>query len=180
MEKVKTVSDLFATWVTILGVFIAGIFAGYQYLEKAHAVRVKETLKYVAAFDHGDILRAKSIIDLYWRGKSDEMDSKKASGDKVLYAYINSAFTTGNLHSPISTIVVFFENLQVCICSSLCDEATAKAFLGKEAYDRYGQAYPYLAEQRKELHDPSFGRALERFQRSYRSDGACGPEYCEG
>lgn len=160
MDRIKTLSDIIATWVTILGVFAGGIFGLIQYVEKSKGERVKATLDYVDRYNKSPLLEAQTQLNEFWNARAADVFAQQKAGEAQLSAYVDGAIREHRLESNVELLVSFFENLRACTCAELCDQATVNRFFDKHAYDWHGLLYPYLAKQRERLCDPTFGESL--------------------
>lgn len=180
MKNLKTWSDLIAKWIAIGGAFAGGTFAMVQYSEEQQADRVKSALEYVHRLDKEPLHKARLSLAEYWNPKTDQVFGVAKGGEKELYEFIDSSFRQGKLESPFIQLLGFYENVRTCTCANICDEEVVRRFIGKEAYDLYGLSFPYIAEQRKRLHDPSFGTGLELLARNHKNEAEFLPAYCSG
>lgn len=169
LGRLKLWSDIIATWVTIFGVFSGGIFAVLQYVDRASAERVRETLQYVEKYNEGSILQARTRLENFWNPRAEEVFAKQRQGERVLYVYLDAEIRRNRLEGDVSLLNAFFDNLRTCTCANLCDLATVERFFGKDASDLNGLLFPYAAEQRKRLNDASIGASLELLAKSRKS-----------
>ena len=51
LERAKTLTEIIGTVFGVTGAIIAGVFAGYQYLEAKKAEQIKETLVFAMRLD---------------------------------------------------------------------------------------------------------------------------------
>lgn len=167
MEKLKLWSDVISTWVTIIGAFAGGTFALVQYLDQASSARVQETLRYVERFNKEPLQKVTMHLEEFWNARAEKV-LKPVGGEQALATYINSEIGNNKLENDTSLLFSFFDSLQACTCAKLCDEDTMHQFFGKHAYNFHLLYYPYIAEQRKNLRDASFGVGVEALARSYK------------
>jgi len=168
MEKIKLISDVIATWITILGAFAGGIFALIQYTDQVSSGRVQETLKYVERFNKEPIQNAAARLELFWSKRAENV-LNPTGGVQTLSSYINSEISKNGLENDIAPLLSFFDSLQTCTCAKLCDVGTTLQFFGKQAYDIHGMYHPYIVSQRASLRDNSVGTGVEALARSYKN-----------
>jgi hypothetical protein len=168
MEKIKLISDVIATWVAIFGAFAGGIIALIQYTDQLSSARVQETLKYVERFNKEPIQNATARLEQFWNKRAEKV-LNPAGGEQALSSYINSEISKNNLEKDIAPLLSFFDSLQTCTCSKLCDAGITLQFFGKQAYDIHGMYHPYIVSQRDNLRDDSVGSGVESLARSYKN-----------
>ena len=169
INNFKAWSDVIATWVTIIGVFIGGVFALIQHYDKASSERVKTTLDYVQRFNKDPLQKARIRLEEFWNEQAESVFGKTANSEKELAEFIVTTIRNNKLGKDMALLIEFFENLHACICGKLCDEDTAKRFFGKYSFDFYGLFFPYLEEQRQRLKDESFAIGVESLAKSYKT-----------
>ena len=179
LAKFKTWSGILSTWVTIVGAFGGAVFAGLQYLEKEQADRTKAALEYVQLFNKDSWQKARLHMDQYWNPRAKEIFARNVS-EQELYGYLNDGMRKGNLESEFALLASFFEDLRTCTCAEICDAPTVRRFFAIEAFNLYGVSYPYVAEQRKQLHDDSFALGLERLAKDGKAKAKFAKRYCAG
>lgn len=169
MKKLKTWSDIIATWFTILGVIGAGIFSLIEYRDHIRAERVKETLGYVARYN-GELQSTRMSIDRFWSARAKQVFSAAREGDQILKDLVVKTTLEHGLDVKADILIEFFNGLHTCTMTGLCDEPTVRGFFGKTAFDFFGLHYPYLEYWRVQLQDPLFGCGLENLAKSYIRD----------
>jgi hypothetical protein len=179
LAKFKAWSGIISTWVSIAGAAAGAGFAGYQYLEKEQADRTKAALDYVQAFGKDSLQKARLRMEEYWNPKAQEIFSKTAS-EQDLYGYLNAAMREGRLENEFTLLASFYDDLRTCTCANICDAPTVRRFFARDAYNLYGVSYPYVAEQRKQLHDDAFALGLERLAKDGRQKAKFAQRYCVG
>ncbi len=166
--------DLFVKSAAI----IAGIFAVYQYLQARQDLRVVRSLDYVERFNDFDtsIGRAHAKISrTLWLNNSQILrlreilrtlpaDQAEALRSRFLRKLLDNGGPDGEgLRGDLHTIVQFFDTLQICIRSGLCDEASAYAFFGDYVVTFWNNFSVAIAESR--VLDPNYGAGLEHVLR---------------
>lgn len=169
MEKIKLLSDVIATWVTIIGAFAGGIFALIQYTDQVSSARVQETLKYVERFNKEPLQNASARLEAFWNQRAEKV-LNPVEGEQALSTYINSEIRNNKLEKDTALLLSFFDSLRTCTCAKLCDEGTTRQFFGKQAYDFHGLYHPYIVSQRNNLRDTSFGAGVESLAHSYKNE----------
>jgi hypothetical protein len=162
----KTVVDISATVLGVVGLAIGGAFTVFQYLDKVDADRVKETLTFVERFQKPPINEKWERITSAWLKNEQQMyeilDNPNLTGDQWTDFVLN-VVKRENIESDVVGGIDFFRSLQVCVHKKICDSETAKAFFGSEVRPFFRLHYPLIAAKRKARNDPSFAKELEDF-----------------
>lgn len=157
------VLKIIAILVAILGSLGGGIFAILQYYEGYSAKQTKATLEYLERFNRVPLQEARLRLENFWDIRAEIVFARNSASEKELADYVVKSVRESGLVGDIALVVQFFEDLHTCTCEKLCDEALAKSFFAKYAYDFYGLLFPYLVDQRRRLRDESFGWGVEKF-----------------
>lgn len=176
MKNFKDWADLLSKWVTIIGAIAAGLFAVAQYLEKAQAERVKASLEYIQQYDGGVLKAAEIRLEDYsnlWR-----KELLGPMSDQEKYDFLVSSIRLNGLQGDLKVLLEFYEKIQVCTCTKICDGTVFRRFLGRKAYNLRGFAMPYIKEKREELKDPSIGRGLDLLGKNFKEDHYFKDKYC--
>lgn len=166
MNKRKSWPSLFLERFTIMATLAAGLFALYQYSANSNADRAKETLNFVERFDRDKILDARQKIDFTFYKINEEI-LKKVEDKQAYSKYINKVIKNKSLSSNLNYIFDFYDQLQACSLSNLCDADIAVRFFGKYAFDIVGTVYPYIETQRDKTGDKQFGIGIQYFSDEY-------------
>lgn len=134
-----------------------------EYRDESSAERVKETLEYVDRYNRDAIQEARLTIEKILDPKAEKIFKRTNAGETT---FLIKEIRENKLEDDFSLLFHFFENLHACTCAKLCDETTVRRFFAKDAYDHWGFAYPYIADQRGRLKDESFGRGIESIAKS--------------
>jgi hypothetical protein len=168
LYRLKTLSGILATWVTIFAAISAGLFSLYEYKSRQKLERVSTTLRYMERFDELPLHGARTRLTEFWYARARVVFRFVELGEEHIAAYVLETIdSTPSVRDDTVMMVQFFDGLHACVCSSICDEASALRLFGKEAYDLHGLNYPFLEDRRKQLHDRTYGRALSDFGMTY-------------
>lgn len=176
MTNFKVWADLLSKWVTIIGAISAGLFAVAQYLEKAQTERVKASLEYVQQYDSGVLKVAEVRLEDYsnlWR-----KEILGPMSDQEKYDFLVSNIREHGLQANLKVLLEFYEKIQVCTCTKICDGTVLRRFLGRKAYNLRGFAMPYIKEMRTDLSDPSIGRGLDFLGKNFKEENNFKEKYC--
>jgi hypothetical protein len=162
--------EIVGIWVEALGVVTAAVLGIQQYRENSQADKVNITLKYLDRFQEDRIFKARGDLDAAWNARREEVFAllQQPDGEAKLESFLEKTIAESGLDPAIATVMDFFDELQACTTSGLCDRETAIRFFGKYAYDFHGLLAPYIALQRKALRDLQIGSGVDFFSREYR------------
>ncbi|MBI3016006.1 MAG: hypothetical protein HYY65_13325 [Candidatus Tectomicrobia bacterium] len=170
LDEWKTITEIVGIAVTVIGALIGGIFAGYQYLEKEKADRVKESLSFVERFHKPPTYDSWQRITNAWLKYEARMDAllddPKLRTDQWV-SFVRTVVKNEKLTSDVLAVIDFFGVLQICVRSDICDAATAKAFFGSEARTFFRLHYSVIDAKRKSRADPTFAKDLEEFAKFF-------------
>jgi hypothetical protein len=169
-----------AGWLDLVvksAAIIAGIFAIYQYLQAQQDLRVVRSLDYVERFNDFDtsIGRAHANISrTLWLNNTQILrlreilrtlpeDQAKALRARFVRKLLDDDADGEGLRGDVHTVAQFFDTLQICIRSGLCDEASAYAFFGGYVVTFWNNFSVAIVESR-DL-DPNYGAGLEHVLR---------------
>lgn len=162
LEKTKTLTDIIGTVFGVTGAIIAGVFAGYQYLEAKKAEQIKETIAYVNRLDSPVLHERLAHIGRVWIIKEPEIDEHVKNAvdwEKFVMKVVND----NQLADDVISIIDYYKGLQICVTEKICDKKTAVAFFKSDARTFYRLHYPFISHLRKSRNDPSFAAELEMF-----------------
>lgn len=161
--------EIVGIWVEALGVLTAAVLGIQQYRENSRAEQVDITLKYLERFQEDRIFTARSQLEAAWNARRGEVFAllQQPDGEAEFVQYLEKTIADNGLDPAIGTMMDFFDELQACTTSGLCDRDTAIRFFGKYAYDFHGLLAPHIARQRLELRDPQIGSGIDYFSREY-------------
>ena len=175
-KKSKSRKKKSINWIRSITIFIPVIvvipgafFTLYIYFKGTHEKQIDTAREYMKEFYQGSYNNAWLSLNSFWKPHADEIFQKSKSDGKELSNYIVTTIQQNEeLQNSSDQIISFFDSLKKCICNKDCDGETIIAYIGKDSLDLYGLYYPYIIEQRKKLHDESFGRSLVLIAKSYR------------
>lgn len=172
-EQHKRVSDVIATWLTILSVLAGGIFALVQYLQTQQNERISRTMTYQARF--GDTRLLQDRLDLLRKLESINpevvrvLTAKDMPQAEINRKYAHLILTTfsddedDESQQAMIGITDFLESVAVCAQQGLCEESAAKAMFENYGKSFFRSYYPYICQKRARWHDPTIGLKLEQF-----------------
>ena len=169
LDQWKKIVEIGASGITVFGVIIAGIFTLIEYSEAVKRHQVRETLRFVDRFNEGPVWTARVALDNFWYDNRSE--AKKAARTVDDYReYVVKTVKDCRLESDVRKLIDFFESLQACFDSDVCDQESALTLLGKQAQFHWNRHRFYIEYMRgePELNDERFGRRLEQFVKLYK------------
>lgn len=162
----KDHKDTWATIGSIVQVFaivVGAAFATYKYLETEKSTRTKESLAFLDRYHKNPIYDARISLEKVWAGREDELRTKLNDSDGIYEAYILRTIKDNHIEVDIFTLVAFFESLQACTTSKICDKDTAKTFFCNDATSFFHLHYRFLNTIRAKRNDTNFSHLLEVF-----------------
>ena len=169
LDRNKSALELFAVWTESIGVLVAALFAIQQYADNSAAEQVNKTLSYIDRF-HSDVVSgAREKFERVFDERRDEIFRISASpeSDTEFPLYLKRIVAERKLEIPLTTLLEFFDELNICADAHLCDEKTAIRFFGKYAWDFSGLMKPYIVQLRGEYHDPMIGVGILRMGHAF-------------
>lgn len=166
LERTKILTEIITAWISMLALIIAGIFAGYQYLQNQKGDRVKETLTFVNRFNATPVLDARKKIATTWEIAMPRLKvilGKKPPIDEEYSSFILETIRDAKISQDIGLVIEFFEALEVCIRAEICDGDTAVQFLQPEALSFFRLHFDHVNATRVDLNDKRFAREFEAF-----------------
>jgi hypothetical protein len=175
-ERNRQTVEVVGVWLEAMGVLAAAVVALSQYQANSTAERVKQTLAYRDRFQDERLYNARRSLEDAWNARSREVFAilNQPDGEARLASFLKTAVAEAHLDPAITNIVDFYDELQACTTSDLCDHDTAVRFFGKYAADLHGLLTPYFQAQRDELRDPQIASGVDYFSREYRRSGGKG------
>lgn len=170
-ERHRHSLEILGVWIEAIGVLTAALAAIQQYKANSRAEQVNKTLKYLDRFQEDRVFNAKRTLEDAWNAKRDDVFNlmKGKGGEAGLAKYLADTIRKQSLEPSIATVMDFYDELEACTSSDLCDRETAVRFFGKYAWDFHGLLHPYIEAQRAELHDRFIGVGIDYFSRLYRN-----------
>lgn len=156
--------------LTKLGAVAGAVFIVFEYNARQQDARVQRTMDYVQRFESGPVGEAQRVItrslrdtesimpDLYSADFS-ETSSQAAHRDVIEFLVYDSRNGVG-IGAEVDTVVLFLDQLGVCVERNLCDKATAQGFFGEYADSVLRNFSPFIVDRRKLA--PTYGEHAER------------------
>jgi len=171
--RASKLADFTLKVITIIG----ALFAGYQYLESRSDLRVSRTLDYVNKLDSNSSRVGKSYNGVVTKTLNDyhnsiarfnlaKLSEEKASilRDKLLKGILSRSaegIEGDSFKDALNDVVIFYEQLQICIEEDLCDKQTAETFFQNDARRLWENFNIYLLKIRKIT--PGYANGIEKF-----------------
>lgn len=166
----KTVGEFVELGVK-LGVLVGAAFGVWQYLEAKQQSRVARTSEYIDRFEDGQAGSSARRINAALRPYQDQFASLSTGGfsvedrTEVVLTIVEEA-NGGALADDLDAFIDFYEGLDTCVQSSLCDAQVADRYFSPRAKEFWANFEPYITYRR--ANNPSFARGLENYKRPHR------------
>jgi hypothetical protein len=161
LKAAKTWSDLIATWVTIGGALVGGIWALHEYSDKIHDDEVAATLRYEQRYNATPLWDIRSRLEAFWSPRTSEVMDAANKADDALSDYVLKALAGDKVaHADTMATIDFFAGLGACLCAGLCDSPTAIQVFGREADDFYELNHSFIITQRQQLRDDTYAAGV--------------------
>ena len=163
VEAIKGWSDLISAWVTTLGLIGGGCFGLVEYASKNRSEEIKTALTFLDRYDQAPYLEAHEHVFDVWYSTAFidrlQVEAGKGSNGDVR-AFLLRSVEEGKLEADINRLIEFYDGLSACTCGGACDADTVMRLFRQHAADLNGNAFPYIAEQRKRSRDRLIGSGL--------------------
>jgi hypothetical protein len=131
--------------------------------------RVKQTMEQLKSFNSGRLQDAYLNLNSKWSDYYDtieDINNKETVANKQNLAQIKAKIilpiiTKKALQQDIRLLVDFYEGLQVCVQSQICDKQVARDFFGDYADSFYYWHLPWINRQRAGI--PDYAKHLQAF-----------------
>ena len=154
---------------SVLALMGGGIYAICQYDAKITEDRVREVFTFLNKRDQSPLLETRRLVDssyvkAFEQIKALAKESNSESRNKKYCEIVRGVIESNSLEQAFDSIIEFYDTLDVCITSGLCDQATAKSFFRPEAI-RLAHAYwCYINFRREDSKDVEYARGLDRIK----------------
>lgn len=149
-------------------VLTGSLGAVYQYFDIKQENRVKKTMEFLGSFNGGNLQTAQLNLSEFWESYHEKIRqlnqatvASKEAKTHILEKIVLSSVSHGNQQKDIDLLVGFFENLQVCIVSRICDEQTTKIFFSDYATSFFNLYEPWIIRRREVI--PNYACQLQAF-----------------
>lgn len=152
---------------SVLALIGGGIYAIYQYDTKVKEDRVREVFTFLAKRDQPSLLNARRSVEASFNKAFEQIkvignEPKSEDRDKRYCELVRGIIESNSLHGEFESIVEFYDTLDVCITTELCDSATARSFFQQDA-TRFSHAFfCYVQFRREDSKDSEYARGLDR------------------
>jgi hypothetical protein len=164
LDRVKTLSDIVSSWIGLVALIVGGVFAIVQYLDKEKADRVKTTLEFLQKFNTAPVVDARKAVLSAWAGNNERVAlavTHSASEPDTYPKLVAEIVKAKALYEPLITVIDFYDSLQICVETKLCDSSATTSIFQRDARVFFNVHYPFFIEQRKERVDPAFAEKLQ-------------------
>jgi len=139
-----TRSALLATWVEVIGLVAAGLFAVVQYLAHTENARVEKTIDFLKSWSAEPIAGCYAKISSVWNDKSVQTnflhlveqtrdDEHAMRADRPLGRFVLETIERYQLEQPIYRLNEFYATISACVDRNVCDRSLAAAFFCSDA-----------------------------------------------
>jgi hypothetical protein len=184
-EAAKEWTQIFTSWITVVGLVGGGIFALAEYQGNKKDTRIQRSLAHLGKFASKEISEARVAIALRQDAKVNRLreillnrETSQEERNAAYYIFVVHELvahgTTDGIQDKIYLVLNTLEEAIICGEQGLCDEATLRA-----GFFDYGQGFvrtytPYLCYLRRAWNDPALGRRAEAY-----FNPAAPPDVCE-
>ena len=112
----------------LISLLVGGGYAIWQYQEKVQNDRVHEVFAFLDRLERPPVSSARQEIEQVWSEKQEELKRQIEDNnlDKDAYCrYITKIVRETNLTRSINSVLEFYDRLQTCVDTFLCDKPTA-------------------------------------------------------
>lgn len=170
-EEGKRISDVLATWVTILSFFVGAIFTWNQYSDAKRKERVERTMAQFARFNDASLLQHRLLLERTWESSSLKitrvLTAKNKSSQDISRDYAqlvrNLVLKDGRIQDSVISLMGFLEGVSICVKEKLCENSSVNAFFGRYGKSFFRQYYPFICLLRDRWKDASIGLELEQY-----------------
>lgn len=149
--------------VGILAILVGGIFAAYKYIQEAKADRTKETLAYIDRYQKSPMHDVRMKLEDVWIHHEEQLVTNLRNGEKDYEQFVLKVIDDEKLEKDVFALIDFFQSVQTCISTKLCDEVTARSFFCADAISFFHLHYRFIARERSKRNDPTLAESLEKF-----------------
>lgn len=150
-----------ASIVGVFSFFFGVVFGIFQFQQLKNANKIATTLRYMEKFDGAPWIEHRSAFNSFaWQNEEkiksiyDTTDFEKAN--RIMLEELKVA----GLHHKFSILVDFYDQLNVCITSQLCDRDLTYLLFRDRTTELYVYFYPYIQERRA-LGEINFARNFQ-------------------
>lgn len=164
MERIKLLTEIVTSWLGAIALILGGGFAVVQYLEKEKGDRVKVSLDFFDRYNKPPFYDSRKRIEDAWHKNDYELDKILSSQpmDKKKYSeFVIAVVQRENIEYDVFQLMAFFESLEICIESEICDRSSALSFLHSDALAFYRLHFSIIGKVREFRGDPSIANKLE-------------------
>jgi hypothetical protein len=173
LDRLEAISKILLIVATIVG----GGWVIYEYLEKKQDARVAESIGYVRRFSTEPLIAARTRIGQAWYASRSQLQAlattpvssseefARRKRQLVISVVDTAPFVTSSttkqrgIVAEVDLIIGFFDELQVCVASGLCDWKTIDDFFAPYAKRFYCLHEPFLVWKDRS-YSKGYGSAL--------------------
>lgn len=165
-------SKLLATWIELIGLAAAGLFAVVQYMAHTADVRVEKTIDFLKSWSSEPVAGCYARISAVWNDEGtkkkfmslvdetfddpDAMEPGRKLGDFVL-----ATIKKNQLDQPIYRLNEFYATVSACVKRDICDRSLAAEFFCADAL-AFNERTQVLTSVKRER-DPNYAQGLRDF-----------------
>lgn len=162
-KEIQSLSAL-ASVIALIG---GGLYGIHQYNAKVKEDRVREVFTFLAKKDQPPLVEAWREINSKYNTafkqiKPISSEPKSEDRDRRYCDIVRGVIDSPSMQTHFDSIIEFYETLDICITTGLCDRDTARSFFKKDATN-LGQAFfCYIQHRREETKDSEYAISLDR------------------
>lgn len=169
--------ELLAHLAVVIGIIVAGI----AYLSETRQARLNAAMAYLERFNTGQTLEARNAIYVFWRKTGRETVMRIGPANAKILALKDIRVAPAAQHElPVVNLVDFFDGLNLCIETGVCEPRPLQAELHGYARNLLNLYGGFITEMRDQKTGglSGFGKGLEAFVA--RGDGRAPPASPQG
>lgn len=183
LKKIEWCSRKFEHSIKLVAILVASIFTLNQYFSHLEEGQVKATLEFYKRLSSNPLFSVRMELNEAWESKwpliSAKFSKSKTEQEATLQlklwkAEVVNFISENKLSSGTAELFDYYNALQICVETKICDKATAESLLKTSGVEFIQNNCAYIAHMRFDRKDDDFGEKAVSFASS-----ACNPKIYE-
>lgn len=149
-----------------LAVVLGIVVAGFAYLSEIQRSKIDASISYLERFNTDRVLDDRNTVYAFWRAQDRDILNLMSPNvfEQFILKEIGQAPATEH-EIPLVNLVDFFDGMQVCIATGVCEAEVLRAVLMEYAVNLHCNYRAFIIGQRDPIQGglASFGLGLEEF-----------------
>lgn len=168
IEDKKIISDMLVSWIGVCGLLVGAGWTLVEYYGNKDKEESQHTLKYVTAFNSGELFKAQTLIAETWSSNSQKLEALIEAGDESKLAeFVVNTANKESVRNSIWIVIDFYESLATCVKEEICSKGNALEFFGERSLRFYNLHHYFIEATRQELGDDKYAKRLQGFASTY-------------